>query len=93
MDQALLKVGLPVKCRKCRKEGRVKPKNYGGWHKSQILRFKPNKWFCPEHAEIGKDMDERFYQISVASAEAQQQEQVKVEEQKSDIDELYELLD
>lgn len=62
MEEALIKIGLPVKCRKCRKEGRVRPHNYGGWYKSKLLRMKSDKWFCPEHAKIGEDMDNRFYE-------------------------------
>lgn len=61
MEYALLKVGLPVKCRKCRVKGFVKPHDYQGWYKSRLLRMKPNKWFCPEHFEVGKAMDDRFY--------------------------------
>lgn len=62
MDHAILKVGLPVKCRKCKKEGRVKPGgDYGGWYKSKIYRSHKIKWYCPKHYEIGRAVDNRFF--------------------------------
>jgi hypothetical protein len=61
MEIALERIGLPVKCRKCGKKGNVRPRtDYGGWHKSRFMLRSMNKWFCPEHAQIGKDMDKRF---------------------------------
>lgn len=63
MDHALIEVGLPVKCRKCRKEGRVRPNtNYDGWYKSKFFRLKRYKWFCTEHYELGREIDNRFYE-------------------------------
>jgi len=59
----LIKVGLPVKCRKCGEKGFVRPRSdYGGWYRSKMLRLTRNKWFCPEHYEIGRKMDNRFYE-------------------------------
>jgi hypothetical protein len=86
MDEYLIQVGLPVKCRKCRTEGRVKPAtDYSGWYKSRVLRMRLNKWFCPEHAEIGKNMDDHFYQRYATPA--------PVDTPETTVDELYKLLD
>lgn len=86
MEEALIKVGLPVKCAKCKKEGRVRPKDYGGWYKSRLFRLRPKKrWFCPEHHDIGKRMDEHFYDISQTP-----QPDTTVEDS---TEELYKLLD
>lgn len=88
MDQALEKIGLPVKCRKCRKAGNVIPRtDYGGWYKSKILRMRPNKWFCPEHAQIGSDMDDNFY---MRYATPEPKPIVQTEET---VEDLYKLLD
>lgn len=84
MDQALIQVGLPVKCRKCLTPGRVKPSSdYDGWYRLRISR---KEWFCPEHAKIGKDMDQRFYEKYKTPEPA-------VDPDKEDIEELYKLLD
>lgn len=64
MDEALIQVGLPVKCiyADCQTRGFVKPgTDYGGWYKARIYRKRKNKWFCPEHYNNGKEADERFY--------------------------------
>ena len=85
MDEVLLKIGFPVNCRKCRVEGRVRPQtDYGGWYKSTLLR-KSNRWFCPEHHDIGKQMDNGFY-ARYATPEP-------VEAPEETVDELYKLLD
>lgn len=66
MEEALIQVGLPVKCSygDCDKTGYVKPAtNYSGWYKSKMLRLKIKKrWFCPEHYEEGRAIDNRFYE-------------------------------
>lgn len=65
MDEAILQIGAPVKCKLCDTTGRVKPQtDYDGWYKSRLLRNNWRKrWFCPgEHAQIGKDMDTNFYE-------------------------------
>lgn len=74
MDEALRQVGLPVHCAgvddqqmRCEAQGLVKPdKHYGGWYKSKLLRGHSTpltkRWFCPEHARQGKELDDRFYQ-------------------------------
>lgn len=86
MEAALEQVGLPVKCRKCRKKGFVKPRtDYGGWYKSKLLRFKPNRWFCPKHYEIGRKMDNHFYENYRTPDPEPEPENVE--------DELYKLLD
>lgn len=91
MDEALIQVGLPVKCRKCRKEGRVKPlfvdPDHGGWYKSKLLRSTPNRWFCPEHYEIGREMDNHFYENYKTPDPYPEQKQVE-----ATVDELYELI-
>lgn len=84
-EAALIEVGLPVKCRKCKKKGVVKPNNYGGWYKCKIFGRSPNKWFCPEHYDIANDMEDRFYQMSVTPEPEPSKE--------DEIEELYNLLD
>jgi len=85
MEEALAHCGLPVKCRTCQLSGNVKPRDYGGWFKSQILGRTPNKWFCPIHYDIGNAMDDRFYGMSQTP-----EPEPTVE---STTDELYKLLD
>lgn len=68
METALAKIGLPVKCRKCREPGLVKPAtDYGGWYKSKLFRSPHLRWYCPEHYEIGKAVDERFKTIGITA--------------------------
>ena len=88
MDQALIQVGLPVKCAygDCGVTSFVKPHNYGGWYKSRLMRFKRKKWFCPAHAKKGEDIDNRFYQTYATPVE-------KVELKDSTEEELYKLLE
>lgn len=63
MEQALIKVGLPVKCRKCGKKGFVKPgTDYGGWFGSRLFKLRHLRWYCPKHAKIGKAVDDRFFE-------------------------------
>lgn len=55
MDAALLQVGLPVRCRKCRVRGFVRPQtDYGGWWRLKLLRGR-SIWYCPEHALDGRE--------------------------------------
>lgn len=68
MEEALLQVGLPVKCDwgDCGATGFVKPKcvdpEHGGWYKSKMFRFNRKKrWFCPDHYENGRGFDNKFY--------------------------------
>jgi len=69
MEAALEAIGLPVKCAygDCDTKGFVKPRNtenadYGGWYKSKLFRFKRKRWFCPEHYEQGRAIDNKFYE-------------------------------
>lgn len=69
MEEALIQVGLPVRCAygDCGVTGHVKPKfvdeTHGGWYKSKFFRLRPRKrWFCPEHYEQGREIDNRFYE-------------------------------
>lgn len=62
MDEALIQVGLPVKCvwGDCNTKGFVKPwTDYGGWG-----RRSRTKWYCPAHAkkaqELYDDITERY---------------------------------
>lgn len=66
MEEALIQVGLPVKCRMCETRGFVKPKfmdpEHGGWYKSRMFRTKRLRWYCPEHYENGRAEDNKFYE-------------------------------
>lgn len=62
MDNALSQVGLLVKCRKCLKESRVAPgTDYNGWFKSKIFTTWRLRWYCPEHYEIGENVDKKAF--------------------------------
>ena len=65
MDQSLVQVGLPAHCAfgDCDTKGFVKPHtDYGGWYKSKMFRKLFHKrWFCPEHYEEGRTIDNKFY--------------------------------
>lgn len=88
MDETLLQVGLPVKCRKCDTKGFVKPdKKYGGWYKSRLFRTKRLRWYCPEHHDIGKSVDDKFFKT------VDNQPREEVDQQASVEEELYKLLD
>jgi hypothetical protein len=53
MDQALVQVGLPVRCSwgECSTQGFVKPRtDYGGW-----MRRSTKRWYCPDHAKKAKE--------------------------------------
>jgi len=49
MEEVILRVGLPVKCRLCDTKGRVIPRtDYGGWaRRKTVVR---TSWYCPDHA-------------------------------------------
>lgn len=88
MDQALAKIGLPVKCAfgDCRTRGFVKPHNYAGWYKIKMFRFNIHKrWFCPEHYEDGRRIDNEFYRNYLTPD--------PYPEEKDPTEELYKLLD
>ena len=110
MEPALLNVGLPVLCAgatdeaiRCDLRGFVKPgTDYSGWYKSKLLRgYSTKRWFCPEHASDGKEIDDRFYaRYQTPAAELMKEIQAdkvmldKMETtEKSPLDELYDLLD
>lgn len=58
MDAALLQVGLPVRCRKCRVQGFVRPQtDYGGWWRLKLLRGR-SIWYCPEDRLDGQHGEE-----------------------------------
>lgn len=53
MEEAIAKIGLPVKCHICKIGAYIKPRtDYGGWFKLKSL----NRilWYCPEHAGGGQ---------------------------------------
>lgn len=88
MDQALIKIGLPVKCHTCEQRGYIKPgTNYGGWYKYKPLR-KPIIWYCPTEAEkirqYRKGIEDRY---ATPAPSPQAVAQASTEE------ELYKLLD
>jgi hypothetical protein len=68
MEEFFIRVGLPVVCAwsDCGTKGNIKPKfideTHGGWYKSKLLRTKRKKWFCPEHYEQGRALDNRFFE-------------------------------
>lgn len=91
METAIEVVGLPVKCRKCGEKGFVKPRSdYGGWYKSKLFRLKRAKWYCPEHYEIGRKVDNHFYDNYLTPHPYTKTELEVIEETQ---DELYKLLD
>ena len=64
MEEALIQVGLPVKCiyADCQTRGFVKPgTDYDGWYKAELYRRRRKRWFCPKHHNNGKEIDDRFY--------------------------------
>lgn len=95
MDQALIQVGLPVSCAygDCEITGFVKPRNtentdYGGWYKCKMMRMRPRKmWYCPEHYEKGREIDNTFYK-NYRTPDPYPAEKVE-----NTVDELYKLLD
>lgn len=91
MEEALLQVGLPVSCAygDCEAHAFVKPRtDYGGWYKSKFFRFRFKKrWFCPEHYEAGREIDNRFYDNWKTPDPYNENDTASIEE------ELYKLLD
>jgi hypothetical protein len=67
MDQALIQVGLPVRCvyADCGVSGYVKPSfvdpEHGGWYKSRLFRRQRKRWYCPKHHQEGRAKDKWFY--------------------------------
>jgi hypothetical protein len=94
MEEAILQIGLPVKCAygDCEITGFVKPhSDYGGWYKSKMFRFKPRKrWYCPEHHEAGRQIDNKFYENYRTPEPYTDKE---LDAQKDMTEELYKLLD
>lgn len=93
MEEAIIQVGLAVKCNygDCGTVGRVKPKDYNGWYKCKMLRMRWKKqWFCPEHYEQGREIDNRFYENYKTPHPYTDQE---LESRKQTEEELYKLLD
>lgn len=94
MEEALVQIGLPVTCAyaDCGVKGFVKPAtDYGGWYKSKMFRFKIRKrWFCPEHYEKGREIDNKFYENFKTPDPYTDTELKSMEETQ---DELYKLLD
>lgn len=84
-------VGLPVTCAfgDCGTKGHVKPQSdYGGWYKSKMFRMRPRKrWYCPEHYEEGRAIDNKFYQNYLTPDPYSESELEATQ------DELYKLLD
>lgn len=91
MEQALIQVGLPVKCAfgDCESTGFVKPHtDHDGWYKSKMFRMRPRKrWFCPEHYERGREIDNRFYE-NYKTPDPYPEQAIE-----DTVDELYKLLD
>lgn len=92
MDQALIQIGLPVCCAygDCGTTAFVKPhSDYDGWYKSKFFRLRPRKrWFCPEHYEKGREIDNRFYENYKTPDPYLEKKGVE-----TTVDELYKLLD
>lgn len=94
MEEALIQVGLPVRCgyADCGVTGHVKPAfvdpTHGGWYKSKFFRLRYKKrWFCPEHYEAGREIDNRFYDNWKTPDPYNENDTASIEE------ELYKLLD
>lgn len=69
MEETLIQVGLPVRCRKCRERGFIKAgSDYNGWFKSKIFKQPHLRWYCPDHAKIGKAVDDRFNTVGITAA-------------------------
>lgn len=58
MEEAIIQIGLPVKCAwgDCETTGFVKPgSDHGGWLRRSFI-----KWYCPDHAKEAKEMYDRI---------------------------------
>lgn len=96
MDQALIQVGLPVKCRwgECDATDFIKPRFvdpiHKGWYKSKMYRYKNKHWYCPEHYEKGREVDNHFYENYKTP---DPYPDGGTEDPEETVDELYKLLD
>lgn len=84
MEQALIQVGLPVRCcwADCEATGFVKPgTDYGGW-----VRRLRKSWYCPEHAKQAQE----FYNNIV---ERYRTPEPVIDEVEQTVDDLYKLID
>jgi len=81
MEEAIIKVGLPVKCAKCHTRGFVRPHtDYGGWTRLKRLRA-ISIWYCPDDADAAVRTEQRANSYQSPKSEL------------STEDELYKLLD
>jgi len=92
VEEAIIQVGLAVKCSygDCETAGRVKPAtDYGGWYKLKMFRLRnwKKRWYCPEHYEQGRELDNRFYENWKTPDPYTEKDTANIEE------ELYALLD
>lgn len=91
MEEALVQIGLPVTCAfgDCGTKGHVKPQSdYDGWYKSKFFRLRIKKrWYCPEHYEKGREIDNKFYENYRTPDPYTEKDTTNIEE------ELYKLLD
>lgn len=86
MDEALLQVGLPVKCKRCGVKGSVKPRtDYNGWFRWRLMRG-ASRWYCPEHAPLGVVAKQNM-EVAMRAVQEPEQEELSSEEA------LYALLD
>lgn len=54
MEEALIQIGLPVRCHQCGESGYVKPgTDWGGWARWKSLRG-TCIWYCPDHADAAQ---------------------------------------
>lgn len=94
MEEAIIQVGLPVKCNfgDCESTTFVKPHtDYNGWYKSKFFRFRWKKrWYCPDHYEKGREIDNNFYENWKTPHPYTKEE---LESREKITDELYALLD
>lgn len=94
MEEAIIQVGLPVTCAygDCGAKTFVKPStDYGGWYKSKFFRFRFKKrWYCPEHYDKGREIDNKFYENFKTPDPYTDKE---LESMEATQDELYKLLD
>lgn len=94
MEAALVQIGLPVICgfADCGAKDLVKPHtNHNGWYKSKLFRkVLRKKWYCPEHYQQGREIDNHFYK-NYLTPDPYDDEEIKSIE--STQDELYKLLD
>ncbi|HPR10626.1 MAG TPA: hypothetical protein PLJ04_03530 [Candidatus Saccharibacteria bacterium] len=84
VEEAIKKIGLPVRCHICKERGFIKPQtNLGGWYRARLFRSKWT-WYCPK--DYPGDIDEKI-RSRYATPVKQEDEMATVEEQ------LYKLLD